>query len=65
VTGEPDLRDESAQALNKVAGTGGGLHRLGGRSGLKTNFGGVAWKCATYRANTHGPGAFKGAEIMD
>jgi hypothetical protein len=25
-----------------VAGTGDGLHRLGGGSGLKTNFGGVA-----------------------
>jgi len=24
----------------------------------------VAWKCATYRANTHGLGAFTGAEIM-
>lgn len=34
------MRRESQ--THRVAGTGDGLHRLGGRSGLKTNFGGVA-----------------------
>jgi hypothetical protein len=36
----PRARRESQ--THRVAGTGDGLHRLGGGSGLKTNFGGVA-----------------------